>query len=331
MAQSLAALPHDEKCNPLNVSPSQHREDDHTVNRAVVLSLHRPCPACGGRSTPLGRKGTFTMLRCSHCGCLHTAEVPSSAGRPDYDQTYTATEMADVPEFIHQRVSDIVSSFHRYRQTNRFLDLGFGSAVFLQAAAAQGWDVSGVEVSRSAVENARRLGFPNVFHGDLATADYPARRFDVVVASEVLEHVEDVRTLLQGVIRVLRPGGLFWASTPHARGLSFRLLRLQWSVVCPPQHLQLFSVPALKLLLRDAGFQSISLTTHGFNPYEVLQTHFGSGHGTGTGPGVKAGTTSRELNERWMRTPSRRAGKQVLNAMLNLTRLGDRLKVHAIR
>lgn len=271
------------------------------------------------------------MLRCGRCGCLHTAEIPSSADRADYDQMYTTAETASVPDFIRQRVDDIVSSFRRCRRTNRFLDLGFGSAVFLQAAAAQGWEVSGVEVSRSAVENARRLGFQNAAHGDLAAVGYPEGQFDVVVASEVLEHVDDVRTLVKEVARVLRPGGLFWASTPHARGLSFRLLRLQWSAVCPPHHLQLFSGRAMRMLLQDAGFQHISLTTHGFNPYEVLQTCRGPGRGTGTTPAANPGTTSRELNERLMRTPARRACKQALNALLNFTRLGDRLKVHAIR
>src|SRR5271169_738653 len=194
----------------------------------------RSCPACDERGKSLGCKAGFTVLLCTRCRSLFTANIPTAEEAPDHDQIYTTNETTVIPPFIHHRVRDIISDFSNYRQSNRFLDLGFGSAVFMQAAVAEGWEVSGVEVSRSAVENARRLGFQNVFQGDLAGARYPDGHFDVVVASEVLEHVTDVRSLLKEVVRVLRPGGLFWASTPHARGLSFRLLRLEWSVVCPP-------------------------------------------------------------------------------------------------
>ena len=41
---------------------------------------------------------------------------------------------------------------------------------------------------------------------------------------------------------MLRPGGLFWTTTPHARGLSARVLGLKWRCIWPPEHLQLFSV-----------------------------------------------------------------------------------------
>jgi len=266
------------------------------------------------------------MLLCTHCRSLYTADIPAPDDAPDHDQIYTTVETTIIPDFIQRRVREIVSSFSNYRQSNRFLDLGFGSAVFMKAAATKGWEVSGVEVSRSAVENARGSGFQNVFHGNLAGAGFPAAHFDVVVASEVLEHLVDVRSLLKEVVRILRPGGLFWASTPHARGLSFRLLQLEWSVVCPPHHLQLFSVAGMRTLLQTAGFQQISFATHGFNPYEVLHAR----HRTDATPDFNRVATSRQLNERLMRTPVRRAGKQALNAVLNATRLGDRMKIHAV-
>ena len=301
-------------------------------NSTSVASSSRPCPACDGHGKSLGHKNGFEMLLCSQCRSLYTAEIPRTDAAADYDGTYSTAETTVIPEFIHNRVREIVSGFSSYRNSNRLLDLGFGSAVFMQAAAAEGWNVSGTEVSRTAVENARRLGFQDVFHGDLMKAEYPTGHFDVVVASEVLEHVADVKLLLKEVVRILRPGGLLWASTPHGRGLSFRLLQLQWSVVYPPFHLQLFSVTGARTLLKAAGFQDIHLATHGFNPYEVLQARRGPAtDATVRTQNLDRVNTSRQLNEALMRTPLRRACKNVLNSLLNATRLGDRLKIHAVR
>ena len=319
-----------------------NRTDEPTAD----ASSGRSCPACDGHGKLWGHKNGFKMLLCGCCRTLYTAEIPQPAAAGDYDGFYATAEATVIPDFIRNRVRDIVSSFSHYRHSNRLLDLGFGSAVFMQAAAAEGWNVSGTEVSRTAVENARWLGFQDVFHGDLAKAVYPTGHFDVVVASEVLEHIADVRQFLKEVVRVLRPGGLLWASTPHGRGLSSRLLQLQWSVVYPPFHLQLFSVAGARTLLKTAGFRRIHFATHGFNPYEVLQVRrlrshpLDTGTATGCDPPADATVrlqnldrvnTSRQLNEALMRTPVRRACKQMLNSMLSASRLGDRLKIHAVR
>lgn len=310
-----------------------------------TTSPDRRCPACGRHGKPRGRKDGFTMLICTRCRTLYTAQIPPPFAGCDYSESYTTADTAIVSEFIRGQVRNIVSGFATYRQTNRLLDLGFGSAVFMQEAEAECWDVSGVEVSKSAVQNAKRLGFQNIFQGNLASADYPSGHFDVVVASEVVEHVVDLRSLLAEVVRVLRPNGLFWASTPHARGLSFRLLGLDWSVVIPPAHLQLFSVAGMRTLLEAAGFRRIHLATHGFNPYEVRhawkrRARAGTGTVASCGSPVDTRvapttfdrvTTSRQLNEELMRTPLRRACKQFLNASLSASRLGDRLKIYAVR
>jgi 2-polyprenyl-3-methyl-5-hydroxy-6-metoxy-1,4-benzoquinol methylase len=63
-----------------------------------------------------------------------------------------------------------------------------------------------------------------VFHGEIEDAGFDDDRFDVVVLSEVVEHLTDPRTLLNEVHRILRPGGLLWATTPNGSGLSWRLL-----------------------------------------------------------------------------------------------------------
>jgi SAM-dependent methyltransferase len=235
------------------------------------------------------------------------------------------------PAFVKSRLEEIVSDFSHYRQTNRLLDIGCGAGSLLEAARKHGWNAQGLDVSAGAVKHVRSLGF-EVFEGELHEAAFPSRHFDVVTAAELLEHLIDPQPLLQEVARILRPGGLFWTTTPHARGLSGRMLGLQWRCVWPPEHLQLFSIRGLKKLLRDAGFQRMRVDTTGGNPIEIFHA-MGAAQ---TAPKTvdqhfDRVTTSYRLNETMMKSRSRRVLKNTVNSFLNLSRLGDSLKVFAVR
>ena len=52
---------------------------------------------------------------------------------------------------------------------------------------------------------------------------YPNEYFDLVTCTEVIEHLEDHRSVLREIARVLRPGGVFVVSTPNVLNLRSRL------------------------------------------------------------------------------------------------------------
>lgn len=55
---------------------------------------------------------------------------------------------------------------------------------------------------------------------------YPDDSFDVVTATELVEHLEDYRAILREIHRVLRPGGLCVLSTPNILNLNSRIRNL---------------------------------------------------------------------------------------------------------
>ncbi|HEV3468939.1 MAG TPA: class I SAM-dependent methyltransferase [Pyrinomonadaceae bacterium] len=301
----------------------------------------RRCPACAGEvAVGRGAKNGVALAECRACATLYAESAPAAF---DYDGYYDEANLS-VPEVVGARLDEIFASFAPYRRTNRLLDIGCGAGSLLEAARRAGWEAFGTEVSPPAVEHARRAGF-EVFHGDLGGAPYPDGHFDVVTASEIIEHLADPRAMIRQAARVLRPGGLFWATTPHGRGLTARVLGLRWSVVAPPEHLQLFSLGGLRRMLREAGFRRARVASRGFDPFEIWRVLRGStgagrangaasaGAATGEQPALSEGCARVEsgyrLNAALMSNGATRAAKAALNAALGATRLGDSIKVWA--
>src|SRR4051794_2303999 len=99
-------------------------------------------------------------------------------------------------------------------QRLRVCELGCGTGANL-AAMKDRYDVVGVDSSPQALDYARtRLG-ERVFQGELPSdIDLPAESFDVVILSDVLEHVEDDLGSIATALRLVRAGGIIVATVP---------------------------------------------------------------------------------------------------------------------
>jgi SAM-dependent methyltransferase len=131
---------------------------------------------------------------------------------------------------------DVTRHFER---SNELLDVGCGT----------GWladhfeHYTGVDGSDDAVAEAQRRG-RNVSRGDLdEPLPFEDASFDAVVMKDVLEHVGDPVALVREVRRVLRPGGLVFASSPDAQ-------RWVWDDYT---HRRPFTRKSYRLLFRDQG------------------------------------------------------------------------------
>jgi SAM-dependent methyltransferase len=113
----------------------------------------------------------------------------------------------------------------------RVLDYGCGTGEYLTLPLARlGHAVLGVDQHTPTVEDARRRhALPNLrFRAAvLATLVAEEERFDLVVASEVLEHLDDPGAGLSQLRRLLRPGGQLVITTPNGYGAYELLCRLE--------------------------------------------------------------------------------------------------------
>ena len=156
------------------------------------------------------------------------------------------------------------------------LDIGCGTGVNAAALAAKGHFVTGVDVSPVAIERFRGHGFD----GHVANLEdglpLTSKRFEVVFASEVLEHVVDTERCLAEMFRVVVPDGRLVLSTPNSAFWLYRLaglIGLTVSELQHPGHLRFFSKSDLIRRVGAAGFEDIRVS--GRHMYVLLGDQVG--------------------------------------------------------
>ncbi|MFH1459916.1 MAG: methyltransferase domain-containing protein [Candidatus Omnitrophota bacterium] len=141
------------------------------------------------------------------------------------------------------------------KRGSALLDVGCSTGFFLDEARKKGWEVSGVELSRWAVQFARdKLGL-EVKPTTLKQAKLPGNFYDVIVLHDTIEHILDPRNLLIEIRRILKPRGVVYINTPDIESIASRLLRAKWWGI-NQHHLFYFSKKTLNKLLDAAGFKS---------------------------------------------------------------------------
>lgn len=99
----------------------------------------------------------------------------------------------------------------------RVLNLGCSTGMIDEAIAGQVREVVGIDIDQVAVDAAnKRVTRPNCrfMIGDAMAIDLPDGSFDVVICSQVYEHVPDATRMMKEVHRVLAPGGVcYFAAT----------------------------------------------------------------------------------------------------------------------
>lgn len=132
---------------------------------------------------------------------------------------------------------------------SRILEIGCSSGLLMLALRDAGYsDVTGIDVSDTAIEAARRRGLQNVARMDAARLDFPDAAFDLVIASDVLEHIPHDGAALREWRRVLRPGGELVLFVPAHQSLWSRHDEVN-------QHQRRYQAAELRRLTEDAGFR----------------------------------------------------------------------------
>ncbi len=275
--------------------PAQDQPPVGSDARDVARDIEA-CPVCGGegkfasnrRDLQFDLQEIYTYASCAACGAFYQTPMPDGEKIASfYPSEYDAY---DPPGKLKQRslperavlnawygyrlpprnfltlALGLVLGLFRYRdsvpycENGRALDVGCGNGKFVRTLGQLGWRAEGLDFSADAVRAANEAGIP-VRQGTLTDEAFAPGSFDLVSARHLIEHVPDPTVFVANVRRLLRQGAAFVIRTPNSRALARGFFGANWFPDEVPRHLVLYSPANLDLLLRNAGFERVTVRT----------------------------------------------------------------------
>lgn len=250
------------------------------------------------RAVHIVPKDRFAVVRCTSCGLvfcvswpiahpshLQLAQSPQSSEESSYWNEESITREIELPAYIRDELHHYLELLGRYLPPGKLLDVGCSFGAFVKMARESNWDARGIDVSPQAIQyGAEKWGLP-LSVADLQDPRLPVRYFDVITLLDVIEHQLDPVPFLQGVVRLLRPGGYLLIETPNhdclyndlyglynstnnlvarlTRNRVNRPLRIYYaydhSSVFQQGHVLHFVVPTLEKLVSLFGFETVHI------------------------------------------------------------------------
>jgi SAM-dependent methyltransferase len=224
------------------------------------------CPICseeGGKRAVLATDHVLlghprvTLRRCPACGGAFLQDLTP----PDYENVLS--EMLDYYVEQGAGIDLMVAPLLRLPpgSVRRCLEVGcsFGFALDF-GRSAFGWEVLGVDPSPLAAAGSAALGVPLSRSYFSAGLDLGPEPFDLVLCSEILEHLAEPHSLLAAIRERLSPQGLLVLSTPN-----LAIVREETEegalgrALSPGLHLVLYDRGSLSLALAKAGFSDVRI------------------------------------------------------------------------
>ena len=150
------------------------------------------------------------------------------------------------------------------------LDVGCGNGRYLFFCAEQGAHVSWVDIEQHKVESMKEaLKGSSAASLSGYVSDCQPMPFDEpfatkVIASEVLEHVDNPAGFLSELYRIGLPGATYLLTVPHQKSEEAQKSFAPKEYFEKPNHINIFSEIEFETLIREAGFETVSQQNTGF-------------------------------------------------------------------
>ena len=241
------------------------------------------CPACGG-SVYLYQfnKNGFDYVTCEECQTLFVQNRPPREKLVQFytqscSSTYWVREFFKPVAEVRRQAIFQPRAQHLVKQFGKdpawvVGDIGAGFGLFMEELRKL-WPASNyiaIEPSQEQADICRQAGLQVEcsFFEEIEGYD---GHFDLLTAFELLEHLYDPSFFLEGVYRMLRPGGWFFLTTLNGQGFDIQVLWEKSKAISPPHHLNFFNPESLSRLLRQRGFLPVEVDTPGKLDWDIVE------------------------------------------------------------
>lgn len=243
------------------------------------------CPVCDGSELSLHlavkdhmiTKETFSIVRCQSCGFHFTNPIPAENVIGDYYKSEEYVSHSSSKSGLINKAYNMVRNITlkqkvkligRLSKGKNLLDIGAGTAHFLNAARQAGFEVQGLEPDADAKQFAKQeFGINLEELSELASIDSGSK--DVITMWHVLEHVYHLKRDVAEFVRVLKQDGVLIIAVPNMSSWDAKHYKEFWAAYDVPRHLYHFQENTIQNLMEQFGMKCVEILPMKFDAFYV--------------------------------------------------------------
>ncbi len=239
------------------------------------------CLICGSTAitalTPFNDR-QYEVERCNACQYETIRPLPTPAALQEYYSGYSTTKTTDADlTFLLERSLTFLQFFiermrieKQYLAHFNFLEIGFGNAASLLAAAQVGFRSYGIDLDEVSVSSAKARAAQYEITIDCAPSDIHSFRrdipFHIVKASQIIEHTLNPLEFLRDIYDRQSSGGYLILECPNNEATFWRVKNMLrkhfdrmnfYKSLKIKEHLSGFTADNLVLLLEKVGYSIV--------------------------------------------------------------------------
>ena len=215
------------------------------------------CKLCKSDSyTNIGQRNGFNFVRCANCHLVRMSPPPTDEKLRILYENYSRKSHSRARRRA-ARYSLKLLPFRLLSKGKNFLDVGCCIGAIPEAARRVGFNAHGIDYSKQAINLANQY-FPECTFYNETIEEFIDRglKFDMVYCSEVIEHIEDMHTFMQNLVKLLNKNAILFFTTPDTGHFTVPRDMTKWRMLSE-DHVNLYNKDNLTSLFNSYNLRPI--------------------------------------------------------------------------
>lgn len=162
-----------------------------------------------------------------------------------YEKKY---HLLEEENWWHKGRRDLILRLISKNKKQNILDIGCSSGALLKLLELNDFkELTGIDNSKEAIKECKKRGLNKTFVMDGSKLNFPDNKFEIIIASDILEHIKDDKAALSEWFRIVKPGGKMILFVP-----AFNFLWSNHDVI--NKHYRRYYKNNLEKIIKESGF-----------------------------------------------------------------------------
>lgn len=237
------------------------------------LKKTKSCIACDCSSCHVVfHKDGFGFSKCTNCNTVFVSPRPDDT-QLEWWYRHSKSQLHSVE--ILKSTEDARKVLYENRidlflerigsDVKTFLEVGAGSGQLLEIIQdkIKNSYIKGIDLNPMAVEASKQKGIDCDLVDINQMSKKINRKFDVIMAFEVLEHLPNPQKSVKNIFDILNENGIFYGTLPNYHGYDFLEIGQIYRNLFAPTHLNYFNPKSLEIFFKKNGFKEVEIMTDG--------------------------------------------------------------------